>query len=125
MMGRSPMEQRDQKNGSTDADTANVVLVVRFRPKPGQREQFMKHLHELVDTMSKETAFVNTVIHDDIEQPADIVLYETWAHTSREAWIAEELPRPYRADYERLAAQLLESRHVDWLIPIRSTNHGS
>ena len=118
------MEQRDQTNGSTDADTANVVLVVRFRPKPGQREQFMKHLHELVDTMSKEAAFVNTVIHDDIEQPGDIVLYETWS-CSRDTWIAEERTRPYRAGYERIAAQLLESRQVNWLVPVRSFNQGS
>jgi quinol monooxygenase YgiN len=119
------MEKSSPLNASTDIDSASVVLVVRFRPKPGQREQFMKHLHELVDTMSKETAFVNTVIHDDIEQPADIVLYETWSYGSREDWIAGELRRPYRADYERLAAQLLESRHVDWLVPIRSSNRRS
>jgi len=118
------MAERDQMKVSTDADSAGVVLIVRFRPKPGQREQFLKHLHELVDTMSKEAAFVNTVIHDDIEQPADVVLYETWS-CSREAWIAEELPRPYRADYERIGAQLLESRQVDWLVPTRSFNRGS
>ncbi|HZE51607.1 MAG TPA: antibiotic biosynthesis monooxygenase family protein [Jatrophihabitantaceae bacterium] len=118
------MAERDQMEVSTDADSTSVVLIVRFRPKPGQREQFLKHLLELVDTMSKEAAFVDTVIHDDIEQPTDIVLYETWS-CSRDTWIAEERTRPYRAGYERIAAQLLESRQVNWLIPVRSFNRGS
>jgi len=117
------MEQRDQTNGRRMPTRQMWCWSCVFGPT-WTREQFMKHLHELVDTMSKETAFVNTVIHDDIEQPRTSC-YTRRGRTQAGKPGCRGAATAIRADYERLAAQLLESRHVDWLIPIRSTNHGS
>jgi quinol monooxygenase YgiN len=93
-----------------------IVLYIRFKPKPGQFEEFKRHLYALIDVMAHEKAYVNTIVHNDPDHPDEIVLYETWRGT-RESWIAEEFPKPYRAPYEEGVKDMLESRQVSWLVP--------
>ncbi len=93
-----------------------IVLLVRFRAKAGKKEEFRKHLYGLVERMRTEKAWINTIVHEDHESE-DIVLYETWRGT-KESWLAEEYPRPYRAPYEDLVKELLDDRQVSWLVPI-------
>jgi len=92
-----------------------IVLLVRFRAKAGKKEEFRKHLYGLVERMRTEKAWINTIVHEDHESE-DIVLYETWRGT-KESWLAEEYPRPYRAPYEDLVKELLDDRQVTWLVP--------
>ncbi len=95
-----------------------VVLIVRFVPKSGKYAAFRDHLFELVGKMSQEPEFVNTIVHDDIENSEHLVLYEIWSG-SRERWLREQPPKAYRADYEAALPELLERREITWLTPIR------
>ncbi len=98
--------------------TEQVVLIVRFVPKPGMYETFRAHLYALAETMAAEDHFVNTIVHDDIDRPGELVLYEIWSGT-RARWEREEPPKPYRAAYEALVPEFLERRDITWLTPIR------
>ena len=94
-----------------------VVLVVRFQTKPGKKEQFLQQLNTLVETMSAESNFVNAILHQNVDEPNEIVIYETWIGT-RKSWLRDEFPRPYRKPYEQVLSELIDDRSVDWLTPI-------
>lgn len=94
-----------------------IILNIRFKVKPGKKEEFRKQLFTLADIMSNETNFVNAIIHDDMDQSEDIVIYEIWKGT-QESWLQEEFPKPYRKEYEGVLSELLTDRIVSWLIPI-------
>ena len=107
-------EAAKKEKGVTD----QVVLIVRFVPKPGQYTAFRDHLFDLVRKMSGEPNWINTIIHDDLDNKGQLVLYETWLG-SKERWLRDEPPKPYRADFEARLPELLEKRDVSWLTPIR------
>ena len=67
--------------------------------------------------MKHEPSFVRSVVHENVENPDEVVVYETWKGT-RESWLAEEYPRPYRKPYEDSLAELVADRSVAWLSPI-------
>ncbi len=98
--------------------TEHVVLIVRFVPKPGMYDAFRAHLYRLAETMAGEAHFVNTIVHDDIDRPGELVLYEIWSGT-RERWEREEPPKAYRAAYEARVPEFLERRDITWLTPVR------
>jgi len=95
-----------------------IVLIVRFIPKLGKYAAFRDHLFELIEKMSQEPDFVNTIVHDDLENSDQLVLYEIWSG-SRERWLREQPPKAYRADYEADLPELLDRRDISWLTPIR------
>lgn len=100
---------------SVPADPADphreVVLVIGLRLKPGRREEFMALLAPVLDAMRHETSFVNTVLHEDPEDPDSLMLYETWADYTD--LVEVQVGRPYRRAYmERLDDLLAEPRSV-------------
>jgi quinol monooxygenase YgiN len=95
----------------------HVVLIVTFDPRPGQREAFRAHLYRLVGAMAREPHFVNTIVHDDLEVPDRLVLYEIWLG-SRERWQREEPHKAYRRAYEEGLPLLLANRTVAWMTPV-------
>jgi len=97
-------------------DIQQIILNIRFKVKPGKKETFRDHLFTMADAMSKETSFVNAIIHD-LEHPDDIVIYEIWNGT-QESWLQEEFPRSYRKDYEDVLSEMLEDRLISWLTPL-------
>jgi quinol monooxygenase YgiN len=94
-----------------------VILNIRFIIKPGNKEAFRDSLFSLVHTMSSEPAFVNSIISEDLDEPNVLNLYEIWQGT-RESWLQEELPKPYRKEYEENLGDILEDRIISWLEPI-------
>ncbi|MFS0817058.1 antibiotic biosynthesis monooxygenase [Lysinibacillus sp. 1 U-2021] len=98
------------------SNTNQVVLNIRFKVKPGKKEVFRNSLYSLVEVMSKEPTFINAIISDDIEKPDDLVIYEIWQGT-KDSWLQEELPKPYRKKYEEILGDLLEDRIISYLIP--------
>jgi quinol monooxygenase YgiN len=72
----------------------------------------------MVRKMKSEEAFVDCTILQDIDQPEELIMYETWKGT-RETWLSNEMPRPYRSEYENILPDLLESRSVEWLTPLQ------
>ncbi|MEI4771877.1 antibiotic biosynthesis monooxygenase [Psychrobacillus sp. FJAT-51614] len=95
-----------------------VQLNIRFKAKPGKKEEFRKELSSLIEEMSSEKAFISAIVSDDLDQPDDLIIYETWQGT-RDSWLAEEFIKPYRKDYEVRLDDLILERSVSWLQPNR------
>ena len=100
--------------------SSQIVLLVRIALKPGKKPEFLEKLHSVVGVMKKEISFINSVVHENVENPDEVVVYETWKGT-RETWLAEEYPRPYRKPYEDSLADLVVDRSVSWLKPMASS----
>lgn len=100
--------------------SSQIVLLVRIALKPGRKSDFLEKLHSVVGVMEKEPSFVDSVVHENVENPDEVVVYETWTGT-RESWLAEEYPRPYRRPYEDSLGDLVVDRSVSWLKPIASS----
>jgi quinol monooxygenase YgiN len=103
----------DQSTQHAGADKRTVILV-SLPVKPEARETFRKMLSEMGEHIAKEPSFISALIHEDMDDPDTIVLYETWAG-SREQ-LLEQLTRPYREAYEAaLPAMLKSERRITFL----------
>ncbi|MCM3629097.1 antibiotic biosynthesis monooxygenase [Paenibacillus glycanilyticus] len=94
----------------------HIQLNIRFKAKPGKKEEFRKELSSLIEEMSSEKAFISAIVSDDLDQPDDLIIYETWQGT-RESWLEEEFVKPYRKNYEGTLGDLILERSVSWLVP--------
>jgi len=72
---------------------------VNFDIKPGREQEFRGVLDPLLDTMSAEARFVNYFLLQHETVPNRFTIYETWLGTVEE-FLAAEMPRPYRQEYE-------------------------
>ncbi|QDP41755.1 antibiotic biosynthesis monooxygenase family protein [Radiobacillus deserti] len=98
------------------SNTNQVILNIRFKVKLSKKEIFRNSLYSLVEVMSKKSTFINDIISDDIEKPDDLVIHEIWQGT-KDSWLQEELPKPYRKKHEEILGDLLEDRIVSYLTP--------
>jgi len=105
---------------SSTVPSEMVSFVVYLPAKPEARDQMRKKLFEVVDAMAREPDFVNTWVHEKLDEPNTLVLYETWA-CSREYFIRHHLGKPYRLAYEAALPNLLSSeRRIEFLKGIRA-----
>jgi len=104
--------------GGVNMTNQQVQLNIRFKAKPGKKEEFRKELYSLIEEMSSEKAFISAIVSDDLDQPDDLIIYETWQGT-RDSWLAEEFIKPYRKNYEGTLGDLIVDRSVSWLQPNR------
>ncbi|AZN43794.1 antibiotic biosynthesis monooxygenase [Paenibacillus albus] len=93
-----------------------IQLNIRFKAKPGKRDEFRKELSSLIEEMSSEKAFISAIVSNDLDNPDDLIIYETWQGT-RDSWLAEEFIKPYRKNYEETLGNLVIDRSVSWLEP--------
>jgi quinol monooxygenase YgiN len=101
-----------------------VSFIVRLPTKPEQRDRMRELLFDVLDNMAREPDFINTWVHEDLNDPDTLVLYETWA-CSREHFIAHHLAKPYRAQYEAALPDLLSAeRSIDFLKMVRAYPNG-
>jgi quinol monooxygenase YgiN len=92
-----------------------VSFIVHLPTKPEHRVRMRSMLMNVLDNMAREPDFINTWVHEDLDDPDTLVLYETWA-CSREHFIAHQLARPYRQEYEAALPELLSARRrIDFL----------
>lgn len=97
--------------------TNQVILNIRFKIKPGKKEIFRDSLFAMINNFRNEPTFVTAIVSDDIDNSNDLVIYEIWQGT-RDRWIQEEFPKPYRKEYEEALTSLIDDRIVSWLEPI-------
>ncbi len=97
--------------------TNQVVLIVRFRVKATSRTLLVEKLVEVFETIRHEDTFVNATLHEDIEDPEKLLVYEVWQE-SRESFMLNQFPKPYRAAFERAILDLKVERTGQWLKPI-------
>lgn len=98
----------------------SVAFVVRLTAKPETSARLRELLTHVVDTMSAEPDFINTWVHEDLNDPHTVILYETWA-CSREFFIEHHLQKSYRLAYEAVLPDLLaKERTIDFMKIIAS-----
>lgn len=90
--------------GTTPSETVSFIVYLPTRPQA--RERMREMLFDVVRTMAREPDFINTWVHEDLDDPDTIVNYETWA-CSREHFIAHHLNKPYRLAYEKALPEML------------------
>lgn len=100
-----------------------VSFVVHLPSRAEKREEMRRMLFEVLDAMAEEPDFVCAWLHEQLDHPDTLVVYETWACT-REQFIAHHLSKPYRQAYEAALPTLLSAdRRIDFLKPIRDYPH--
>ena len=83
-----------------------VSFVVTLSAKPETSARMRELLVGVVDAMSKEPDFINTWVHEDLNDPHTVILYETWA-CSKEEFLEHHLNKSYRLAYEAVLPDLL------------------
>ncbi len=95
-----------------------IILYIRFTIKEGKKEEFRELLSANMDRMEHEPAFISAILSDDVDNSNELTLYEIWKGT-KESWLKEELPKPYREEYEAKLADLIEERMIYYLSPTK------
>jgi quinol monooxygenase YgiN len=114
--GGSAAAQPSQSNANDDT----VSFLVHLPTKPEQRERMRGMLMNVLDTMAREPDFISTWVHEDMNAPDTLVLYETWA-CSREHFMAHHLTKPYRQAYEAALPELLSGeRRIEFLTGLKA-----
>ncbi len=95
------------------SDTVSFVVTLSAKPEASVRMREL--LFEVVNAMAKEPDFINTWVHEDLNDPNTVILYETWA-CSKEQFLAKHLSKPYRQAYEAVLQDLLaKPRTIDFM----------
>lgn len=67
--------------------TPDLVFYVRLELRAECVEEWKAAVTDVIEPMSRETAFVSCSIQQDAEDPACFTLYERWREPSVEAFI--------------------------------------
>ncbi|MCB8820146.1 putative quinol monooxygenase [Microvirga rosea] len=95
------------------------TFVISFHIRDGFQEEFLALLTPVLDAMRHEATFINAMLHQDPDNPARFMLYETWADLDEVMNV--QIGRDYRkAFWDRLPELLSEPRHIQTWQPIRS-----
>ena len=119
----STLQSRD---GCTSWETFikdRITLVVRFRIVASAREEFLARLGELFTYIVKEDTFVEASLVQDMRDPESILNYEVW-NERPESFMKEQLTKPYRADFEKMIADLKIERIPAWYSTIADCTKG-
>ncbi len=90
-----------------------ITLVVRFRMAEEVIPQFTAKLKEVFTHIVKEETFVEASLVQDMRDPQSILNYEVWLE-SPESFLANQLPKPYRAEFEQMLVDLKIERTPAW-----------
>ncbi|MET3981850.1 quinol monooxygenase YgiN [Mucilaginibacter sp. UYP25] len=96
-----------------------LVLLIKFTANAGNKKEFKRLLMELFEAISKEPTFVNAILHEGVQQPDEILVYETWNETL-ENFLKVQMVKPYRALYEKALTALNVTRELSVYTPFAS-----
>lgn len=97
---------------------ALTIIVINW-VKPGCEEEYQRLLDPVLDAMRYEPTFINTILHQDAEDTARFMLYETWS--DRDDFFEVQRYKSYRSEYEdKLPALLRSPREILSYTPLRS-----
>jgi quinol monooxygenase YgiN len=77
-----------------DKDVCQVIVI--FEIRKGQEANFKKELFNIMPLLSQEEGYLNHQINEDIDNPARVIVYETWTHA--QAHLRLET-KPYVIDF--------------------------
>lgn len=84
-----------------------VTMIVINWVKPGCEDEYLRWAEPVLNAMRHETTFINTILHQDAEDPTRFMLYETWA--DRVDFFDLQMKKSYRSEYERILPSLLRA----------------
>ena len=58
--------------------TDEITFLVRFRVNPASRPLLEENLKSLFDVIRREESLVSAVLHQDTEDPEQLLVYEVW-----------------------------------------------
>lgn len=97
----------------------SITIIVINRVRPGCEAEYQRLLEPVLDAMRYEPTFINTILHQDSEDPTRFMLYETWA--DRDDFFDVQRNKSYRSEYERLLPSLLSApREITSFNPLRA-----
>lgn len=82
-----------------------LVLSIKFITNAENKEAFKQILIELFNEISKEPGFVNAVLHEGIQKPEEILVYETWNETA-DHFLKVQMLKPYVIRFEQVLEEL-------------------
>jgi quinol monooxygenase YgiN len=97
--------------------TDQVALIVRLRVKPSSKVLLEERLKEVFEVMQYEDTFLIATLHEDIEDPEQLLVYEVWQET-RESFLTNQMSKSYRSTFEQAIVDLKVERTAQWLKPI-------
>ena len=97
----------------------SITMIVINWVKPGRESDYQRAAEPVLDAMRHETTFINTVLHQDAEDPTRFMLYETWA--DRSEFFDVQMKKSYRLEYERILPGLLRApREITFFEALRA-----
>jgi quinol monooxygenase YgiN len=90
-----------------------ITLVVRFRIDESAKEEFLAKLEDVFTHIVKEETFVEASLVQDMRDPQSILNYEVWQE-SPESFMKNQMSKAYRAEFERMIADLKIERTPAW-----------
>jgi quinol monooxygenase YgiN len=97
--------------------TNQIALIVRFRVNASSRMLLEENLKEVFEAIRHEDTFLNATLHEDIDDPEQLLVYEVWQET-RESFLANQMTKSYRSTFEQAIVDLKVDRKGQWLRPI-------
>jgi quinol monooxygenase YgiN len=90
-----------------------ITLVVRFRMKESAKQEFTAKLQGVFTHIVKEETFVEASLVQDMRDPESILNYEVW-NESPQSFMKNQMSKPYRAEFEKMIADLKIDRNPAW-----------
>jgi len=88
----------------------DLVFYVDFHIKPDKVVEWKEASSHVLNTMASEDTFVNTFLHQNIEDPTKFTLYERWTEPSMEAFMENQHHgKEYRKSYEEIVPELMQN----------------
>ncbi|MCW3061306.1 MAG: hypothetical protein JWQ02_3127 [Capsulimonas sp.] len=87
----------------------HLVFYVRLQVKPDCIDEWKSLLGHVLENMAQEEAFVNCYWNQSTESANVFTLYETWREPSVDAFVENQMSKPYRKRYEEALPSLLEA----------------
>ena len=90
-----------------------IALVVRFRMEESAKEEFTAKMQNIFAHIVTEETFVEASLVQDLRDPQNILIYEVW-NESPESFMKIQMSRAYRAEFEKMIADLRIDRTPAW-----------
>ncbi len=90
-----------------------LTLVVRFRIAEPVKKEFLARLREVFTYIVKEETFVEASLVQDMRDSEILLNYEVW-NESPESFMKNQMSKPYRAEFEKMIADVNIERTPAW-----------
>jgi quinol monooxygenase YgiN len=94
-----------------------ITLAVRFRMDEKVTPEFTTKLKEVFAHIVKEDTFVEASLVQDMQYPQSILNYEVWLE-SPESFMKNQIPKVYRAEFEKMIVDRQIERTPAWYATI-------